>query len=67
MSIAEFFAILGIFVVVWWIGRKVAQALDQYELMKGQRRNDRGGPRGGMRRNTGMPGFPVHPRPNGSR
>ena len=37
MTIAEFFAILGIFVIVWWIGRKVAQALDRYELMKGQR------------------------------
>ena len=69
MSIAEFFAILGIFVIVWWIGRKVAQALDRYELMKGQRRNDGRGPRDGRgeRRNMGMPGFPVHPRPNSSR
>jgi hypothetical protein len=36
MNITEFFAVVGILAIMWWIGRRVAQAMDQYELMKRQ-------------------------------
>ncbi len=42
--------IFGIFVIIWWIGRRLAQAFDRYELMKEQRKND-----GNGRRNAGGP------------
>ena len=76
MNAAEFFAVFGIFVGIWWIGRSAAQALDRYELMKAQRRKiEENGHRDGMGqpRNTERPRstetltFPVHPRPSGSR
>jgi len=67
MNVTEFFAVFGIFVVMWWIGRRVAQAMDRYELMKRQcktgaveRRNAAGEPR--KRRTIS---YPVHPRPSG--
>ena len=76
MNAAEFFAAFGIFVSIWWIGRRVAHALDRYELMKEQRRKIEGNghrDKMGRQRNTEMPrnteklSFPVHPRPSGWR
>ena len=43
MNIAEIVSIFGIFVVVWWIGRRAASAFERYELMKDQRKTDRSG------------------------
>ena len=43
MNIAEIVSIFGIFVVVWWIGRRAADAFERYELMKDQRNTDRSG------------------------
>jgi hypothetical protein len=63
MNFAEFFAVCGIFAIVWWICRTVARALDRYELMKEQRKHNGNRRRDGMdqRRNTER--LPVHPRP----
>ena len=43
MNIAEIVSIFGIFVVVWWIGRRAADAFDRYELMKDQRKTKENG------------------------
>ena len=69
MTVTEFFAVFGIFAIMWWIGRRVAQALDRYELMKRQcktgaveRRIAAGEPR-----KTRVLSYSGHPRPTGSR
>jgi hypothetical protein len=38
MNLTEILAIFGVFVVMWWVGRRAAHALDRYELMKDQRK-----------------------------
>ena len=71
MNVTEFFAVFGILVIMWWIGRRVAQALDRYELMKRQcetkieareRRERRSEPR-----TTHTARYAVHPRTSGLR
>ena len=36
MNLTEMFAIFGIFVVMWWIGRRLVRAIERYDLMKYQ-------------------------------
>lgn len=36
MNLTEMFAIFGIFVVMWWIGRRLVRAIERYDLMKNQ-------------------------------
>ena len=65
MNAAEIFGIFGIFVIIWWIGRRVAQAFDRYELMKEQRENDGNGRRNavvGRPRNADMLHASARPR-----
>ena len=50
MNAAEIFGLFGIFVIVWWIGRRLGHALDRYELMKEQRKNDGTGRRNAVGR-----------------
>jgi len=66
MNVTEFFAVVGILIVMWWIGRRVAQAMDRYELMKRQcagKQIERREPAGQPRKNPSL-SYPVHPRPS---
>lgn len=65
MNIAEIVSIFGIFVVVWWVGRKAADAFERYELMKDQRKTDGHGRLDtvGRRRNTDRVRAAGHSRP----
>jgi hypothetical protein len=64
MNAAEIFGLFGIFVIIWWIGRRVGDALDRYELMKEQRNNDGNGRRNavGRPRNADVLRAPARPR-----
>ena len=71
MNIAGIVSIFGIFVAVWWVGRRMANAFDRYELMKDQRNTKEGAV--GRRRNTDTirravpPGVRPAARASGSR
>jgi len=69
MNVTEFFAVVGILVVMWWIGRRVAQAMDRYELMKRQcaaKATERREPTGEPNHKRNLH-YGVHPRPSGLR
>jgi len=68
MNAAGVLAIFGIFVIVWWVGRRVAQALDRYELMKNQRKRQGNGHLDTTSRSRAdRVRVRVHPRASGSR
>jgi len=64
MNAAEIFGIFGIFVIIWWVGRRLAQAFDRYELMKEQRKHDGNGRRNpvGRSRNADLLRASARPR-----